>query len=483
MFHPAKDGEPVRGDAGSDPADAGPGQRAYVVHPVLPMPRARAGEGSSAERAQAAHPGAPHGSAAAPAAARQPDEGLEEAIGLALAIGLKVVMGEVLPVRKPRPQTLLGGGQVAHLAEQVATLEIALVIVDGALTPGQQRNLETALGCKVIDRTGLILEIFGARARTREGRLQVELAHLTYQRSRLVRSWTHLERQRGGAGFLGGPGERQLEIDRRLIDERIARIKLDLVDVVRTRSLHRESRERVPYPVVALVGYTNAGKSTLFNRLTQSRVKAADMLFATLDPTMRAIDLPGGRTAIVSDTVGFISNLPTQLVAAFRATLEEVLAADVLLHVRDASAPDAAAQAADVLAVLSELGIARDEVPIVEAMNKVDLLPPEQAERLRAAGAEGVTARVPVSALTGAGVPELLAVLEREIGRDLKLYAVELPPEEGAALSWLYRHGEVADRQADEDGRVILSVRLRPEDFDRFRKLHPVGALQSRQVG
>ena len=340
MFHPATDGEAARGRAAGDrpaaeqsdprrPAGADGGQRAYVVHPVLPAGR----ESGGADRAH--RPEAP-----AESVTRDPEQGLEEAIGLARAIGLHVVMGEVLPLRKPRPQTLLGGGQVAHLAEQVSALEIALVIVDGPLTPGQQRNLETALGCKVIDRTGLILEIFGARARTREGRLQVELAHLTYQRSRLVRSWTHLERQRGGAGFLGGPGERQLEIDRRLIDERIARIKLELTDVVRTRTLHRESRERVPYPIVALVGYTNAGKSTLFNRLTRAEVKAADMLFATLDPTMRAIELPGGRTAIISDTVGFISNLPTQLVAAFRATLEEVLAADVLLHVRDASAPD-----------------------------------------------------------------------------------------------------------------------------------------------
>ena len=310
--------------------------------------------------------------------ARDPEARLAEAVGLAAAIALNVVHAETVRVREPRPATLFGTGGIDRLKGLIADLEVELVIVNGALSPVQQRNLERVWKCKVIDRTAVILEIFGARARTREGRLQVELAHLSYQRSRLVRSWTHLERQRGGFGFLGGPGESQLEIDRRLIDERISRLKDELGDVGRTRQIHRKARQRVPYPVIALVGYTNAGKSTLFNRLTHADVQAADMLFATLDPTMRKIELPSGRNAILSDTVGFISDLPTELIAAFHATLEEVQEADLVMHVRDVAHPETEAQKADVQAVLEKLGIAEGSGrPMIEVLNKLDLLEAE----------------------------------------------------------------------------------------------------------
>src|SRR5579871_6193756 len=366
---------------------------------------------------------------------RAPEARLAEAVGLARAIELDVVRGEAVRVAEPRPATLLGSGSVASFKELIAAEEIGLTVIDWPLSPVQQRNLEKAWSCKVIDRTGLILEIFGARARTAEGKLQVELAALSYQRSRLVRSWTHLERQRGGFGFLGGPGESQLEIDRRLIEQRIAKLKRELEDVKRTRGLHRKARKRVPLPVVALVGYTNAGKSTLFNLLTRSRVAAKDLLFATLDPTIRTMKLPSGREIALSDTVGFISDLPTDLVAAFRATLEEVVAASLVLHVRDIAHPDTAAQAADVAAVLDDLHVeAAEHHGVIEVLNKVDLLPTEVRDALRAQIRDGD--RLPVSALTGEGTDRLLSEIDKRLekGRDTAEY--RLPHRDGGQIAW-----------------------------------------------
>lgn len=422
------------------------GDRTLVIHPVFKTgPRAQYSGG------------------------RTPESRLEEACGLARAIDLNVVAAECVRINDPKPNTLMGSGNVERIAERIKVEEIDLIVFDASLTPVQQRNLETEWKAKVIDRTGLILEIFGERARTREGQMQVELAALSYQRSRLVRSWTHLERQRGGFGFIGGPGESQIEMDRRLIDERIVRIKKDLEDVKRTRALHRQARKRIPYPVVALVGYTNAGKSTLFNRLTKASVMAADLLFATLDPTMRRVHLPSGREIILSDTVGFISDLPTELVAAFRATLEEVLEADVILHVRDVAHPETDGQKADVEAVLAGLGLGHEITDaMVEILNKIDLLDDPAREALLAQASRDPRL-MPISALTGSGIDELLAAVDLRLAAQRTIETYRIGHDEGAAQAWLYSHGEVLGR-VDDDDFTEITVRLAPEDVQRFER-------------
>jgi GTP-binding protein HflX len=388
---------------------------------------------------------------------------LAEAVGLTAAIHLEVIEQLVAPLARPTPATLLGSGKVEEIAALARDRKPDVIIVNAHLSPVQQRNLEKAWNSKVLDRTAVILEIFGERAATREGRLQVELAHLTWQRSRLVRSWTHLERQRGGFGFLGGPGESQIETDRRLIAERITRIKKELETVKRTRGLSRQARRKVPFPVVALVGYTNAGKSTLFNRLTESKVLAQDLLFATLDPTMRGVTLPGGTRVILSDTVGFIADLPTELVAAFRATLEEVLAADVIVHVRDAAHDESEAQKADVLKVLADLGADR---PMIEVLNKIDLLDADQRAGLLARN-DRAGGRIAVSALTGQGIDALLTAFEAGVTHDNITLQLSLPAADGEALAFAYRHAQVLARQ-DRAGRIGLTLRIHPDDVGRF---------------
>lgn len=428
--------------------------RAYVLCPVWRGPTAaRTGGGGEGE-------------------GRSPQARLEEATGLAQAIDLEVRGRGLVPLARPRPATLIGSGKVEEIAGIVRAESVELVIVDHPLTPVQQRNLETAWGAKVLDRTGLILEIFGRRAQTREGRLQVELAHLRYQRSRLVRSWTHLERQRGGMGFLGGPGETQIEADRRVIQDRIDAIVRELASVTRTRGLHRANRRRVPYPIVALVGYTNAGKSTLFNRLTGAEVRAEDRLFATLDPTMRAVRLPGGATVILSDTVGFISDLPTTLVAAFRATLEEVVEADLIVHVRDIADGATEMQRADVQAVLKDLGRdpADQTTQIIEAWNKIDLLDPPSRAAAVAGAARAEPPAVCLSAATGEGLEAFAAAVQERLARTHHVVEVELDAADGALVHWLHENSEVLAHHADDSGRAAYRIRIPVAKEDALRR-------------
>ena len=410
---------------------------------------------------------------------RTPQARLEEAVGLAAAINLDIRASGVVPIPQPKPATLFGSGKVEELAGVVRMEEAEIVIVDHPLTPVQQRNLETAWQAKVLDRTGLILEIFGERARTREGRLQVELAHLVYQKSRLVRSWTHLERQRGGFGFLGGPGETQIESDRRLLSERITKIQKALEHVRQTRALHRKSRQRVPYPAVALVGYTNAGKSTLFNTLTGAEVLAQDILFATLDPTIRALALPNGSKSVLSDTVGFISDLPTTLVAAFRATLEEVQEADLVLHVRDISDGATASQRADVNAVLADLGIQADEEPerVLEVWNKADLLDPAELEHAKNEAARH--GAILVSAVSKLGLDNLLAEIETRLNKRRQTLDIVVQPQEGALSNWIYENCEVITRADLGDGVTSLRIRVAPEKRDKLARVAGASRLQT----
>jgi GTP-binding protein HflX len=430
--------------------------RAVVMVPVLKQVRTRSGQ---AEAATALAP------------QRSNEARLEEAVGLARAIDLTITEKIIVSVNEPRPATLIGTGKIEEIKAMLDETDAGLVIVDHPLTPVQQRNLEKAWNAKVIDRTGLILEIFGRRASTKEGTLQVDLAHLNYQKGRLVRSWTHLERQRGGAGFMGGPGETQIEADRRMLQDRIVKLERELEQVVRTRQLHRAKRRKVPHPIVALVGYTNAGKSTLFNRITGAGVLAEDMLFATLDPTLRRMKLPHGRTVILSDTVGFISNLPTHLVAAFRATLEEVLEADLILHVRDMSDPDNAAQSGDVVRILEDLGIGENERTerLIEVWNKIDNLDAEAHEAIaeRAAGHSNIMA---LSAVTGEGVDRLIDEIGKRLSGVETEATITIPPEKLAIVSWVYENAQVDHRDDNEDGSVTLDLRLSASQADELER-------------
>lgn len=438
--------------------------RAVVLVPVL----SRTGAGDASNGNQATH---------------SPDERLEEAVGLAQAIDLEICDARTVNVANPKPGTLFGTGKVEELGHLVTDHQADLVVIDHAVSPVQQRNLETAWKCKVLDRTGLILEIFGERARTREGRLQVELAHLSYQKGRLVRAWTHLERQRGGGGggasFVGGPGEAQIELDRRMIQNRIDAIRRELGQVVKTRELHRAGRRKVPYPIVAIVGYTNAGKSTLFNRITGADVLAEDQVFATLDPTMREVKLPSGRRIILSDTVGFISNLPTMLVAAFRATLEEVVEADLILHVRDISHAETEAQRRDVENVLDglDIDVKTPERPMLEVWNKIDRLSPVTREEALSAAGFDESDPVCVSALTGEGVDTLLTAIDERLGVDDTYLSLVLPPDEGQLLAWLHENAEVIERDVDDEGETRIRVRIAAEKRGRL-----LAQLQSRQL-
>jgi len=419
---------------------------------LVPVRRQRGAAGGSGLAAKTTQP------------ERSLDNRLEEAVGLARAIALDVRAAQVVPLAAPRPSTLFGSGKVEDIKALIGAHEAGLAVIDHALSPVQQRNLEKAWDCKVLDRTGLILEIFGERAQTREGRLQVELAHLNYQKSRLVRTWTHLERQRGGFGFLGGPGEAQIETDRRLIEERIESIRRDLVGVVRTRALHRAGRKRVPYPVVAIVGYTNAGKSTLFNRLTGASVVARDQVFETLDPTMREVKLASGRRIILSDTVGFISDLPTTLVAAFRATLEEVIAADLILHVRDIAHTESEAQRHDVDAVLASLGIdaSAAAAPILEVWNKADRLDAAALSEVERGIARADRPPVLISALTGEGIDALLVAIDARLGAGDEVLTLEIPARDGRLLSWLHDNADVLAQETGESGAVTARFRIDP---------------------